>query len=116
MAIGQVEPARPGKIDPPNEDTVANCCNSDVHLAAAYHRDSVAVANQGPFNDHAIAVAGVMVSTASAASAPHSPPTGVATAASLSSSAIDITSLSDLQDAAISAQQIATIPNMRQSI
>jgi subtilisin family serine protease len=117
VVIGQVEPGRVGKVDPPGQDTAADCCNADVHIAGAYFKDAPASPNQGTFTDHAIAVAGVMVSRATTAppppAPPHSPPTGVATQAMLYSAAHNDALETDQQTAATTTQAIATISGMR---
>jgi Subtilase family len=112
VTVGQVENLRPGK---PGFDSAANCCNADVIPTGVFFRDQPmnASINQGVGGNHAIAVAGVMISTATTAPPPHSPPTGVATGASLYSSAYSDALNTDQQTAAITAQAIANINGMR---
>jgi hypothetical protein len=82
--IGQVEPQRPGK---PGYDTDAMCCNSTVEPTAVFRRDATAGVNQD-YDDHALNVAGVMISSATTAPEGHSPPTGVAPEAALASDGV----------------------------
>ena len=76
VSIGQVEAFRPGK---PGFDTAAMCCEATIEPTDVFVRDMDAAVNQS-IDDHAIWVAGVMISTDNVA-------TGVATDASLFSSA-----------------------------
>jgi hypothetical protein len=101
IIIGQVEPFRSGK---PGYDTDANCCNIHVTPVDVFVHGQQANVNQR-YNDHALAVAGVMISTATTATGGHSPPTGVAIEADLYSSAFTDSLQSN---AAIAAQHLAT--------
>jgi subtilisin family serine protease len=112
VVIGQVEAFRPGK---PMFDDIVNCCNADVKPTGVFFRDQPMSAskNQAVDDDHAEAVAGVMISTNTGSIGPEgTAPRGVAIAASLNSSAYDAVP-TDQATAAITTQALANIPNMR---
>jgi hypothetical protein len=108
--IGQVEADRPGK---PGHDTGSNCCNDKIVPAGVFARNMVAGNGQG-VDDHALWVAGVMISTQTAVPTPppiRSPPVGVAQSAALYSSAFLVEPVGILQqDAAVAAQHLASLP------
>ena len=108
--IGQVEPFRPGFPGVDDPLTKPDCCNEDVVPTGVFFRDMVADVNQG-IVDHAIAVAGVMISTATTATEGHSPPTGVAIEANLYSGA-HFAQTTDQPNAALTAENIASIANV----
>jgi subtilisin family serine protease len=101
IAIGQVEPFRPGQN---GYDTDANCCNSTIQPSGVFVRDMIAGVNAS-IGEHAILVAGVMISTDGTA-------TGVAGEALLYSSA-HAALPTNQPPAAIAAQHVATVADVR---
>ena len=99
--IGQVEDFRPGKT---GFDTDAMCCNTTIVPTGVFVRDMDAGMNAS-IDEHAIWVAGVMISTDVTAH-------GVAPGASLYSSA-DAALPNDQSSAAIAAQHVALTSNAR---
>jgi hypothetical protein len=111
IAIGQVEPGRPGKF---SFDNSPDCCNDKVVPAGVFLKDMDADANEA-IRPHAMWVAGVMISQQTMVPMPppvRSPPIGVAQQASLFSAAFidpDQAPLNLQADAAVAAQHIATL-------
>lgn len=102
IAIGQVERFRSGKFGYDND---ALCCNATVIPADVFVMDAQADPNER-YNSHALSVAGVMISTATTATAGHVPPTGIAQQADLYSSSF--LSGNTQANAAIASQHLAT--------
>jgi len=100
IAIGQIEPGRPGRAANPPGDNATNT-HPNVKPAGVFLRDGAAVTN-GNIDNHAERVAGVMIST-------HGTHKGVAPGASLYSSADNGVAPNFDQTSAISAQYIATL-------
>jgi len=104
IAIGQVEPGRPGMM---GFDTDSMCCNSTINPTAVFRRDQNATPDDS-LRPHSLWVSGVMISTDPIAQ-------GVATGAALYSSATDNTSslVPEHDIVAISMQRIATAADVR---
>jgi hypothetical protein len=111
IAVGQVEPGRTGLT---NYDNAANCCNDKIVPTEVFLQNMLAPENRET-DEHAIWVAGVIISTQTSvppATPPHSPPIGVAPEALLFSSAfLDTMNLptSYQQDTAVTLQHLATL-------
>lgn len=108
VELGQVERLRPGK---PVFDTDAMCCNADVDPTGVFVMEMNATSNQ-EYGEHALWVAGVMISKDTDAPMDHSPPTGVSPDASLYSSAH--TNMGVVRwNAALASQHVATVADVR---
>ena len=99
--IGQVEPNRPGLV---GYDTDADCCNVDVIPSDVIVRDRGANVNES-ISDHAIGVAGLMISTDPST-------TGVAQEATLFSGAHQAF-VNDQPNPTVTLQTIASLGGVR---
>ncbi len=109
IAIGQVEPGRPGKHTAPPADMPVNA-NTTAIPAAVFVRNVAATADDAHINAHAQQVAGVMISSESTdgPDMDMDAPTGVAIGAELYSSADAAIAPDYDKFTALTAQHIAT--------
>ena len=115
IAIGQVEPGRPGKLVSDGGPDNAQHANAAIVPAGVFLRNENAIANLNveTADGHAEFVAGVMISTATTAPVGQSPPTGVATEALLYGSADGDTGPNFDANSALSAQHLTNVAPVR---